>query len=208
VANKLQKTLQGSRKSWLLLIQATAWIGAVIASFVLPPPVGTADETKVWVRFAQFIITIFIGLLVLLTLRWTKKKHILSWAAVSASFLMLGTICFFIYQILATRWTTSYDKDHVLIGDTLTKQAAEYLRENPTLTRSDLVMHYGGSVDKIWTIESINQRRFILAGVYVLTMPIFTICIIALLQAIQCATAERETRRRRTQPVQATSERT
>ena len=200
MTNKLQKNLQDSRKSWLLLIQATAWVATVIASFVLPPPVGTAAETRVWVRFVQFIITIFIGLLALLALRWSKKKHILPWAAASASFLFLGTICFFTYQIFATRWTTSYDKDRVLIGDTYTRQAAEYVRANPTLTPSDLIMHYGGSADKIWTIESINQRRIIIAGIYVITMPLFTVCIITLLQAIQCATAERETRRR-TQPV-------
>src|SRR5262245_49583510 len=195
--NKIQQLLKNSRNSWLILIQATAWIAAVIASFVLPPPIGTAAETKVWVRFAQFVITILIGLFVLVALRWNRKKDVLPWAATAAAFLLLGTICFFTYQILATRWTTAYFGERILLGGTFTQHGAEYHAQNPTLTSSNLLKNYAGQAEKIWTVESINERRFFLAGIYVLAMPLFTICIISLLQAMQCATAEKAPRRRR-----------
>lgn len=197
MAKKLQQFLGGYQKSWLLLVQSTIWIAAVIASFVLPPPVGTSAETQVWVRFGQFVITILIGLLFLVALRYNRKKDVLPWAATSAGFLILGTFAFFTYQILAARWTTDYAGTPVVIGDTLTASAAEYQKANPTLTNHDLVMHFAGKVEKVWTPASIQQHRFLLAGIYVLAMPLFATCIITLLQAIQCATADRTRKRPR-----------
>lgn len=205
MANKLKQVLQRSQKSWLLLIQSTAWVAAVIASFILPPPIGTEDETKIWVRFSQFVITIFIGLLALFALRWNRKKHTFPWAGSAAGFLLLGTLAFFAYQFLGNRWTAEYNGARVLVGHTHTAAAAEYRKENPTLTNSDLLLHFAGQAEKIWTPESLNEHRFILAGIYVLTMPLFTICIISLAQAIHCATVEKPVRRRRAQPVPAAS---
>src|SRR5688572_18351442 len=153
MANKIQQIIQQSRKSWFVLIQATAWIVAVIASFVLPPPIGTSSETRIWVRFAQFVITILIGLLMLVALKRNRKKDTLGWGATAATFLLLGTICFFAYQILATRWTASYANERVLIGRDYTKDATKYRQDNPTVTSADLLMHAAGQVEKIWTVE-------------------------------------------------------
>jgi hypothetical protein len=204
MANKLKQVLKPFRESWLLLIQSTLWIAAAIAAFVLPPPIGTGDETRIWVRFAQFVITIFIGLLVLLALRWKRKKHIFPWAGSAAGFLILGTLAFFSYQILGTRWTAKYNDGRVVVGSTLTQDGSAHLKENPSLTKDDLVWHAAGNAEKVWTGDSISERRFILAGIYVVTMPLFTICIISLLQAIQCATIEKPARRRpRAAPVSA-----
>ena len=203
MANKLRQFVQGSQKSWLLLVQATVWIAAVIATFLVAPPVGTAAENQLWVRFGQFVITIFVGLLALVSFRWNRKKDTLPWAASATAFLILGTVAFFSYQILSLRWTADYSGDRVVVGSTFTQEAADYLKAHPTLTNADLINHYTGKIQKIWTRQSIDMRRILLAGIYVLTMPLFAICIISLLQAIHCATIEKPRKRRREPPAVA-----
>ena len=74
MANPIQKILKRSQQTWLLLAQSTIWVAGVIVGFLLPPPVGTETESQVWVRFAQFVITIVIGMVLLAALRWKRKK--------------------------------------------------------------------------------------------------------------------------------------
>jgi len=186
MATSIKKILQSSRQSWALLAQSAIWISAVLAGFLLPPPAGTLEESKVWVRFAQFIITILIGILLLLALRWNRKKELFRWAIISLS-LALAAACFFAYQIFAARWTVSYNNQRVVIGGQFSQIGRKYQQDHPNLTLEDLVFHFAGQVEKIWTRESLQQRRTLLAGMYVLAMPLFAVCIMSLLQAIQCA---------------------
>ena len=132
-----------------------------------------------------------------------SQKDTLPWAASAAAFLILGTVAFFSYQILSLRWTADYSGDRVVVGSTFTQEAADYLKAHPTLTNADLINHYTGKIQKIWTRQSIDMRRILLAGIYVLTMPLFAICIISLLQAIHCATIEKPRKRRRDPPAVA-----
>ena len=197
MAVSIKKILRGSQQSWALLAQSTVWISAVLAGFLLPPPVGTLDEGKVWVRFAQFIITILIGIVLLLALRWNRKADVLRWAVSALVCLVLAIGCFFAYQIYAARWTVPYNGQRVVIGGQFSQIGREYQQSNPNLTFEDLVLNYAGKVEKIWTRESLQQRRIILAGMYVLAMPLFTVCMMSLLQAIQCATSTTPRKKRR-----------
>ncbi|MEP6664395.1 MAG: hypothetical protein ABJC04_12110 [Verrucomicrobiota bacterium] len=191
-----QEILKRSQKSWVMLAQTAAWMAGVLAGFLLPPPVGTAAESRVYVRFAQFVITLVIGFVLLAALRWKSPKNIFRWAATSAVFLLLGSAMFFGYQLFAARWTAEYNSQHVVIGGTYTSFGHDYHRENPNLSPSDLVMDVAGATEKIWTQESLTQRRLLLAAMYVLAMPLFTVAVMSLLQAMQCATARKMARKR------------
>jgi hypothetical protein len=188
MADTLKETTKRLQSTWIILVQVTIWIAAVIAGFLIPPPVGTMDERQIWVRFAQFFITIIIGFLLLAMLRWKRKKDAIAWAGVSLVFLVLSTTSFFSYQLFAARWSAKYNNESVVIGSTYSPAAREYHNQNPNLTPDDLIMHYAGSLEKIWTRESLQQRRLLLAAMYVVAMPLFTVCLMSILQAIQCAT--------------------
>ncbi|MBI3851643.1 MAG: hypothetical protein HY298_15400 [Verrucomicrobia bacterium] len=179
-----------------MLAQTATWVLGVLAGFLLPPPIGTPQESQVWVRFAQFVITVLIGLLVLAALRWERKKDAFRWGAISLLFLFLGTATFFGYQFFAARWTTTYNEQRVVIGDVYTAHGRGYHDENPNLPPADLIMDHKGEVEKIWTRESIAQRRLLLAAMYVLAMPLFTVCVMSIVQALHCAVAKTNRRRR------------
>jgi hypothetical protein len=114
----------------------------------------------------------------------------------SMLFLLLGTASFFGYQLLAARWTTNYNGGTLLVGSVYTPQGREYHTKNPNLPFEDLVMHFAGQVEKIWTRESLQQRRLLLAALYVLAMPLFTVCIMSIVQALHCAVGNIPKRKR------------
>ena len=74
-----QRWLEQSRKSWTVLTQAAVWVLGVIGGFLLPPPVGAwPGEEKVWLRLAQFVVTVMIGLvlpLLIVTIRHLRQRH-------------------------------------------------------------------------------------------------------------------------------------
>lgn len=150
-----------------------------------------------WIRFAQFVITIVIGVLLLTELRWKRKKDVFAWAGTSIVFLLLGTATFFGYQIYAARWTASYNRQPVIIGgNAYTAAGREYHVEKPNLSPADLLMHAGGKAEKIWLRDTLEQRRLLLAAIYLLAMPLFTISLMSIVQAIQCALGKSPTNRR------------
>jgi hypothetical protein len=195
--NPVQDFLKRARQTWLLLAQSTIWVAGVIVGFLLPPPAGTAEESQIWVRFAQFVITIVIGMVLLAALRWKRKKDAFVWGGLSLLCLLLGTAAFFGYQLFAARWTALYHTEPVLIGSVYTDFGRTYHEQNPRFPPARLIEDFAGQVEKIWTRESIQQRRLLLAMMYVLAMPLFTLCIMSIVQAIQCAVAKRPSKRRR-----------
>lgn len=195
MGNSVQEVLKRSQKSWVMLAQSAAWVAGVLAGFLLPPPVGTSHDSQVWVRFAQFVITVLIGLLVLAALRWKRKKDAFHWGAIAMLFLFLGTATFFGYQFFAARWTTWYHDRAVVIGGDYTTHGREYHEEHLNLPPTDLIMDHRGKVEEIWTRESLTQRRLLLAAMYVLAMPLFTVCVMSIVQALHCAVAKTHHRR-------------
>ena len=162
------------------------WVGGILGGFLLPPPVGvTASEEKVWLRLGQFTIAVVLGLVFLAARRWHQPRHALRWGGVGLLFLFLGVAAFFCYQRLTLAWTGGYAGDKIVIGSACTPQGRAYMEKNPTLSRDDLISDFAGQTENIWTRDSIDQRRLILAGTYVSCLPLFTICLIAVVQAAQ-----------------------
>jgi hypothetical protein len=88
----------------------------------------------------------------------------------------------------------------IIGGDSYTAHGREYHEQNPHLPPERLVMDFAGQVEKIWTRESLVQRRLLLAGLYVLAMPIFTISLMSIVQAIHCAAGKTTRRKKRAVP--------
>ena len=75
--------------------------------------------------------------------------------------------------------------EKVVIGSVYTPQGLSYTEKNPKISCDDLVADFPGKPEDIWTRDSINRRRLILAATYVSCLPLFTICLIAVVQAVQ-----------------------
>lgn len=187
-----QKWLAYTKKTWGLLMQIAVFILGIASSFLVPPP-GWASSSgdKTVVRLGQFIVAVLVGLIFLLVQKWNKKKHSRRWAVLTIVFLILSVAAFFAYQRLLDTRTCQYAGQAVVIGSQYTEDAQTYMKtESPGATCETLLKDYAGQREEIWPRASIDRSRYILAGGYVLTLPLLTICIIAVVQALYCSQAK------------------
>jgi protein-S-isoprenylcysteine O-methyltransferase Ste14 len=184
-----QLWLQQTRKTWGLLAQTGVWLVGVLGSFLLPPPVGIAStQDKTWLRFGQFVVAMVIGLVFFGVFKWKQKKHAKWWWLTSLLCLLFAVGAFFRYQQLTYAWTANYEGETLVVGSVYTEQGKKIITENPELTShlDQLLQEFSGVTANIWTRESIQRRRLLLAATYVSCLPLFTIAVIAVVQAIQC----------------------
>ncbi len=175
------------KNRWQRLLQFGTWVMAVLASFILTPPIWDFKEDAVWFRFSHFIVAALAGLLFLPISKWSARKYRSKWWAFTAVCLALGTAVFFLYQSLRAAWTTAYHDSRIIIGRTYTQDAVDYkakeLADNKrNIPDEDLVMDYAGDTKSIWKEEEIHQRRLLLAGVYVALISLFALGVMALIQ--------------------------
>src|SRR5688500_7281765 len=174
-----QNWLASAKKIWGLLMQVPVFILGVASTFLVAPPGWvTSAGDKTVVRLGKFIVAVLAGLIFLLVQKWNKKKHAGRWAMLTIVFLSLSILAFFVYQHLLNTRTCQYAGQAVVIGTKYTEHGHSYLRETPNSTCSSLLDDFSGKTDDIWTQDSINTSRYILAGSYILTLPLLTICII------------------------------
>jgi hypothetical protein len=187
--NPLDQWLRSTSKSWRSLAQAAVWTCGVIAGFLLPPPVGTSEQQhKIWLRLAQFVVAVLIGLVFVVALKWGRKRHAKYWWVTSFAFLVVSIVSFFIYQYLIDIWTCNYFAEKVVVGTTYTERGRNYVAGNPGIPCDSLLEDFLGRAEQIWERNMIDERRFILAGSYILCLPFVTICLFGVVQAIHCLT--------------------
>ena len=197
-ASDISKWLKQTRKSGAAMAQGALWLGGMLGGFLLPPPVGvSAGDEKIWLRLGQFIVAVILGFVFFAAQRWSQPKHAFKWCGVALLCLVLAVAAFFRYQQLTISWTANYNQGKVVIGSDYTAQGKTYSEENPELSLDKLIYHFGGVTENIWTSESINRRRLILAATYVSCLPLFTICLIAVIQAAQCGVSLPKRRKRK-----------
>lgn len=179
------------RKNWRYLLQIGAWLMAVLASFVLPPPLWDLRQHPVWFRFSHFLVSALVGLMFIPMSAWSAKRHRRGWAIVSASALAVGVALFFGYQALRDSWTTAYAGGRIVVGETYTGDALAYkakvfAEEKRVIPDDELVMDSAGKTETIWAVGELRRRALIIAGVYVATIVFFALGVITLVQALYC----------------------
>lgn len=179
--------LKSTKKTWGLLTQFAVFILGVVGSFIFPPPGWASSGDKTLVRLGQFIIAVLVGLMFLLVQNWNKKQHVGRWALLALFFLVLSISSFFGYKHFQDTRTCQYDGQTVVIGTSYTDAGKDDFNTTPNATCEVLIRDFVGVTADVWTKESIDKSRYILAGAYILNLPLFTICIIAVVQAISCS---------------------
>jgi hypothetical protein len=183
----LEESVGRVRALWAVLAQGALWFSGVIGGFLLPPPVGmAAGDDRTWLRFAQFLVAALLGLVLFATFRWHQRKHASVWWLTACGALLLAIVVFFQYQRLLYAWTGEYDGHLVVVGSEFTAQGRAYVERNPNLPLTTLLEDFLGRAEDIWTRPSINQRRTVLAGVYVSCLPLLVLSLIAIVQALRC----------------------
>jgi hypothetical protein len=188
----LASWLQQARKDWATLAQIGVLVLGIIGGFLLPPPVGIEDrENKIWLRLAQFTIAVSVGLVAIAGRKWNRKKDGAKWWLVSLLFFVFSISAFFQYQNLTSKYTCIYSGKVLVVGSAYAPMGEHHVAKNPGISCQQLVFDFAGSTEKIWTKNSIDQNRLLLAATYISCLPLFTICIIGLIQALNSTAARK-----------------
>ncbi|HAV61014.1 MAG TPA: hypothetical protein DCY13_01445 [Verrucomicrobiales bacterium] len=180
--------LHGAKRTWDSLAKTGVWIAAVVTGFLLPPPAGAGQFGEAnWSRLAQFVIIIAVGLILVVTSRYQRRQHTVAWSVVAGLALVVALGSLFGYLRSATLWTCEHDGLRLVIGSSLTPLGQAFVDANPGIACDQLIFNFAGQVEKIWTIGSIQTRRMWLALIYLGTTPCFTLSILAVVQALNCA---------------------
>jgi hypothetical protein len=179
------------RSGWRILLQGSTWVMVLLAGFVLEPPIWDFEQNLIWYRFAHFLVAALIGLMFVPASRFSSKKHVTNWLVISVILIILGGASFFEYQVLREDWTVEYSKRPVIIGRTYTADAVEYKRkvreeEGRNVSDRELVMDAAGDRGELWDISEIRQRGRILAAVYLVSVALFALTMISVIQVIYC----------------------
>jgi hypothetical protein len=181
---------------WKKLLPIAAFIMGTIGSIGVDPPYSAgSDNANNLINFARFIVAAVIVLMVLPTIKKVdRKRQAMLWGKVAVIALIASIAVFFIYDNKRGEWTVTHkigkDKQKVLVvgsRDDLRDDAKEFVANNPDVTDWELLNNAAWSPYKIWDIESIRRRRFILSAMYVLFTPLFAVTMVAVAQVMNCA---------------------
>lgn len=177
--------------NWNVVLQAATSIMALIAGFVVAPPIWTYDQSTIWYRFAQFLVAVLIALMIVPATRWNKRSHTYRWVTIAIVAVTIGIGAFFTYQTFAEDWSVAYDNKRWIKGNTYTPAANTYkerirTRGNREITDEELVMASAGNREDIWNLAEIKTRGRILSVIYVATILAFALAIVAVVQVLFC----------------------
>jgi TIR domain len=181
----LPKDLAENWNRWIY--RAVLWIVAA-GAFLLPAPVGMAEPHQRPILIVERLaIAALVGLMLLPLKLWSQRRHLRIWGTVAVLFSLFSIVSLVSYAELKQSWTVSYAGRQIVVGSTLTPNAARYHQTHPQYTAAELLEDAAGDPQKVWTRESMETRRLRLNALYFSCIPTFAIAVLALVQSLYCA---------------------
>ncbi len=170
--------------------QRRVWVavGAVLvaaaAAASVPPPDALGDFDEAGRSFAALASAAAVGLSILPFVLWRGQTRPLIWLTAAAAALALGVGAFALSGSTQRACTARYAGKPIIVGTELTVLGATYRKENPELSRDDLLFDAAGAPERLWTRESIGRCRTLVAGTYFLWIPFLVVCLLGAAQAV------------------------
>ena len=171
-----------ARRAWQVL---GAVVVATVAVVFMPIPealtvIGAASSTRLFAVFSSAaLVAVFAALP--FVLRAGGRRPV--WLTLAAVALALGAGAFVAAGSAQRMCTARYDGRAVIVGTEWTPGGDKYVKENPGLSRDEVLFDATGRVGTLWTEASIGRCRSLLTGTYALWVPFLTVCLFASLQA-------------------------
>jgi hypothetical protein len=178
------------RDFWAGLAQFAAWASGLVLQFLVTPAALTvADATAArTTRFAQFVLTVLAGLILVLFWKKCAARHVRAWAIAAAVSLSIGIAGYGAYDHFDSRWTCSYlGEPPVVIGSIPTARAAPYYTKDPNVGCDYLLTKFTGYNLDIWDNDEIRDRHLMLSALFSLVLIALSLSAMFLIQAWRCA---------------------
>ncbi len=187
---------------WNLLAQTAALLVILVGGFWQPPPPSGPGGVQIG-QPGHFFLTLTIGLMLIPAHRYCEARDTRPWAILSLTLIVLISMAFFSYTWLTWpgHWACDYGGGKVVIGSEADmKEDARLFREALRQNHDDtsctrLIKGNSGDVSRVWNIEAIERRRWILEILHLLMLPVVAVGVICTIQAFYCAALKNRDRR-------------
>jgi hypothetical protein len=185
----VKKILGWLRAEWAALAAIGAAFFTAISQFVISPPAGiytSLDEALT--KFGAFWVTVTVGIVGAWAGKFNRPENFKYWASACVILSIVGLGLFLEYRDLTTSYTVIYNDSPVVVGSQAeyTDLARTYKQEHPDYTDRDLMYDFAGDYNALWVPKSVDNRRQILAILYICLFPVFSALMVSLLQSIRC----------------------
>lgn len=177
--------LKTLKRNWNILSSVALFIIGILGTFLKSPPDYIASE-NIFTNAGKFIATLVVGLMFVPVILWKSKGHTRNWWILASVTFILSIVCLFTYLHLKQKWMCPcFDENKlILIGSELRPDLDESVKDSNC---QELLQGSSCHPERVWKKDSIDKNRLFLAGVYVLSLPLFIISMISVVQAIYCS---------------------
>jgi hypothetical protein len=164
------------------VVGAVAIVAAAVALMPIPEALngsGAASTRLFTVFTSAALVAVFA--VVPFVLRAGGRRPV--WLTLAAVALALGAGAFVAAGSVQRMCVGRYDGRAVIVGTEWTPGGEVFVRENPDLSRDEVIFDSAGKIATLWTEASIGRCRSLVSGTYALWVPFLTICLFASLQA-------------------------
>ena len=178
------------RSQWEFIGQIATWLVGSVGGFLQAVPFTYPDQNGSTLSLGSFVVRILVGLLLVPILWFNKRRHTKVWFAATLALLAAGLISFFRNQSVVADCVTDYSGQRVLKGREDTPWTKGQRAADPSVTDAQLIDRQNVSRrERIWTADSIAGCERDIQIWYIVSLPLFALCIMCLLQTIRCSRA-------------------
>jgi hypothetical protein len=173
-------------------VQVAAWLAALVASLLLPPPIeARAYASDTTSHLARFLVAALLGLVLVPGRLFRSKRHAWSWWALGIGSLIVMLAIVLVYQGESRRWVCGTGDRYFLMGDELTPKARTYTAESGESDCGRLLADFGFESSALWTKQSIDRVRGRLEGLYLGAFAAAAVVPLLVLQAVHRSRSSR-----------------
>jgi outer membrane protein OmpA-like peptidoglycan-associated protein len=131
---------------------------------IAPPDVGA----WLWTGLASVIAGAAFVSVKLLAHISTDPTSAKFWAVLAVASIVLGVALCFMYIAARQTRIVEYPRGLAVAGTEFTQAAQKRVREEPNLTRSELLFEFAGNSEEVWQPATVRKSRLILGALYAL----------------------------------------
>lgn len=169
------------------LIIILAGLFSIGFALILPQPIALGGPKTSLFLIRGFSILI-IGTVVFFSSKYLKRKTPWVVAALAITFFLLTILVTFSFLYVRSQYIVNYPPGEteyeIVTGTVFTEAALRYFAVDPKMSKEDLIVDFAGSVEDIWTSESIASIKMILLILYSASAILGSVLIVSLLHLI------------------------
>lgn len=186
-----QNHLNPIKKNWETLVTSATWLIGITTSIIIIPNEIRNGPVSIK-ELSIFVLAVIIGLSLILTNRFKQKSHQWVWSFVAILFLLFALITIQKYNTYARTLICNCDDQKFIRGNEFLEENKIYLKgidpkKCPFFCDSSFKRNNKVIPSLIWEFESIEANYNSLLLTYIGCLPLISLTIISISQAVNCA---------------------